>query len=128
MCFVAVIICFNLRKKACLAALANARQKALEICRLMGQCLGRPVFITENIIREWKGECSADLNGSAENDNPPLTAMQRPCVGELDIQRRIKEESLTVKVDVTATFEIKGKFEKLKDTKVVCRSGRRAAK
>jgi len=95
----------------------------------MGQCLGRPVFITENIIREWKGDCATESNGAAGNSLPPLTTLQQPCHGELEIQRRIKEQSLTVKVDVTATFEIRGKFEKMKETKVISKNrGQRPGK
>ena len=118
-------LCVLCRKKTCFAALSNARVKALEVCRLMGQGLGRPIFITENIIREWKGECATDSNNTSEANVPPLISLPRPCNGELEIQRRIKEENLTVKVDVTATFELNGKFEKLKEKKVGSNIGRR---
>jgi len=95
--------------------LSNARQKAVEVCRLLGQSLGRPVFVTENIVREWKGR------GSTASDEPPSgseTAL--PTVeevtqrGPIDIQRRMIEQSITIRVDVTATFEIRQKFDKSK--------------
>lgn len=35
------------RRQACLAALANARQKAMEVCRMLGQTLGRPMSVKE---------------------------------------------------------------------------------
>uniref|UniRef100_H2Y888 Interleukin-1 receptor-associated kinase 1-binding protein 1 homolog n=1 Tax=Ciona savignyi TaxID=51511 RepID=H2Y888_CIOSA len=100
------------RKQTCLTALANARQKALDVCRLMGQNLGRPVFITENVVREWRG------SGAPEQVVPgaeaPLPSVDGVTNGPITVQRRMKEQSLTIRVDVTATFDIRCRLEKEK--------------
>ncbi|XP_076819302.1 interleukin-1 receptor-associated kinase 1-binding protein 1 homolog [Clavelina lepadiformis] len=106
------------RKQTCLTALANARQKAAEICKLMGQALGRPIFITENIVREWKGVGSLDANSVTNNaEQSMLTVAEVTSPGPLEIQRKLRDQSISIRVDVTATFEIRPKFERDKKRK-----------
>ena len=115
------------RKKTCLAALTIARQKASEVCRVMGQSLGRPVFVTENIIREWRGESCEDAGTDTANVAPrPQPKVRDWSDAEIDIQRRVKEQSISVKVDVTATFDINCKFDRCKQTKVISSDKRKS--
>ncbi|XP_078486084.1 interleukin-1 receptor-associated kinase 1-binding protein 1-like [Ciona intestinalis] len=102
------------RKQTCLTALANARQKAVEVCRLMGQTLGRPVFITENVVREWRGCGSPEQSDPPGGVEGPLPTVEDVISGPINVQRRMKEQSVTVRVDVTATFDIRCKLEKEK--------------
>nr|CAB3256794.1 interleukin-1 receptor-associated kinase 1-binding protein 1-like [Phallusia mammillata] len=103
------------RKQACLTALANARQKALEVCRLLGQTMGRPINVTENIVREWRGSGATPSDEPPECAEPPLPTVEEVMTsGPIDVQRRVTEQSITVRVDVTAVFEIRAKLEKNK--------------
>jgi len=90
------------RKKACLLAFANARQKALDLCRMLNQNLGRPITVIENNVNETKGsekdETTDEADLDAEKDH-----------GVIDVQRRMKKETVHLRVDVTATFELKSK-------------------
>ena len=79
----------------------------------MGQSLGRPVYVMENGIREWRGD---DCGGQ----NPP-NGCNVPYGSEIDIQRRMKEKAITIKVDVTATFDIRCRFDRNKETKIFCK-------
>jgi len=90
------------RKKACLLAFANARQKALDLCRMLNQNLGRPITVIENNVNETKGsekdENTDEADLDAEKDH-----------GVIDVQRRMRKETVHLRVDVTATFELKSK-------------------
>ena len=91
-------------------ALVNAREKAMEVCRLVGQNLGRPVFITENIVREWTG---SEEEGPQTPDSPSGSICSAPNWGPIPIKKQLQDNAVTIRVDVTATFEIKS----LKDKK-----------
>ncbi|XP_069091742.1 interleukin-1 receptor-associated kinase 1-binding protein 1 [Pleurodeles waltl] len=79
-----------LRRRVCLAAVGNARRKAQEVCRLVGQTLGKPLLIREDEMKEW--ECQADH----QHDG-------------LSIQQKIKNTTISAASKIFATFEIKGK-------------------
>ncbi|XP_029903779.1 interleukin-1 receptor-associated kinase 1-binding protein 1 homolog [Myripristis murdjan] len=71
----------QLRQQACVAAVENARQKASEISRLLGQSLGRPLLVREEETREWR---KADEEDSASHSRlpcrPTATASSRVAV------------------------------------------------
>ncbi|XP_053565055.1 interleukin-1 receptor-associated kinase 1-binding protein 1 homolog [Bombina bombina] len=81
----------KLRREVCLAAVSNARRKALEVCRLVGQSLGRALVIREEELRELQdqGDSYSALSTS--------------------IQQRIKSGTIYATSKVFATFEIMGK-------------------
>ncbi|XP_075454086.1 interleukin-1 receptor-associated kinase 1-binding protein 1 [Ascaphus truei] len=80
----------KLRREVCLSAVSNARQKAQDVCLLVGQSLGRPLMIKEEEMREWEDQ--------GENNS-----------GSPTIQQKIKSCTLHAASKVFATFEIKGK-------------------
>ncbi|KAM4695544.1 interleukin-1 receptor-associated kinase 1-binding protein 1 [Discoglossus pictus] len=81
----------KLRREVCLAAVSNARRKALEVCHLVGHSLGRALVIREEEMREWEdqGETYSDSSSS--------------------IQQKIKCGTVYAASKVSATFEIKAK-------------------
>ncbi|CAJ0923415.1 unnamed protein product [Ranitomeya imitator] len=78
----------TLRRQVCLNAVSNARRKAQEVCRLVGQSLGKAILIKEEEMKEWEDQ--ADCASSS-------------------IQHRIKGATVYAMSKVSATFEIKGK-------------------
>ncbi|MEE6476434.1 hypothetical protein FKM82_011075 [Ascaphus truei] len=80
----------KLRREVCLSAVSNARQKAQDVCLLVGQSLGRPLMIKEEEMKEWEDQ--------GENNS-----------GSPTIQQKIKSCTLHAASKVFATFEIKGK-------------------
>ncbi|XP_005153360.1 interleukin-1 receptor-associated kinase 1-binding protein 1 isoform X1 [Melopsittacus undulatus] len=84
----------TLRRQVCVAAVANTRQKAQEVCRLFGQSLGKPLLIREEETREWGGHTESHLPNS-----PDL----------LTLQERIQNATAYASCRVFAVFEIKGK-------------------
>ncbi|XP_060712685.1 interleukin-1 receptor-associated kinase 1-binding protein 1 homolog [Hemiscyllium ocellatum] len=85
----------NIRRQACLQAVANSRRKAFEVCRLLGQTLGRPLIVREEEIKETEGSTS---EAQAPDSTRPLT-----------IQQQISNASVTVCSKVYVTFELKSK-------------------
>lgn len=83
----------NLRRQASITAVSNSRQKALEIARFLHANIGRPVSIHEDSVCEWEG--SNDINYDADT---PLT-----------MQQRIEQATVYVKVNCSASFELKAK-------------------
>ncbi|XP_071998182.1 interleukin-1 receptor-associated kinase 1-binding protein 1 [Engystomops pustulosus] len=83
----------KLRRQVCLNAVSNARRKAQDVCRLVGQSLGKAVIIKEEETKEW--EDPADCASST-------------------IQLKIKSATVYVTSKVSATFEIKGKEQNKK--------------
>ncbi|NWS99198.1 IKBP1 protein, partial [Mionectes macconnelli] len=82
----------TLRRQACVAAVGNTRRKALEVCRLFGQSLGKPLLIKEEETKEWGGH--TDLPRSPDS---------------LTLQERIQNATAYASSRVFAVFEIKGK-------------------
>ncbi|XP_073531698.1 interleukin-1 receptor-associated kinase 1-binding protein 1 [Phyllobates terribilis] len=78
----------TLRRQVCLNAVSNARRKAQDVCRLVGQSLGKAIFIKEEEMKEWEdqGDCASS-----------------------SIQHKIKSATVYATSKVSATFEIKGK-------------------
>lgn len=79
----------------------NARQKALDVARLLRQGLGRPLAIREEETTEVEGS----PRGSANGTDGPIT-----------FQQRIANATVTVTVKVFAQFELVSK-EKGRQTK-----------
>ncbi|XP_032195111.1 interleukin-1 receptor-associated kinase 1-binding protein 1 isoform X3 [Mustela erminea] len=91
----------NLRRKACLVAVENARRKAQEVCNVVGQTLGKPLLIKEEETKEWEGQID-DLQSSRLS-------------GSLTIQQKIKSATIHAASKVFITFEVKGKEKKRKN-------------
>ncbi|XP_072912546.1 interleukin-1 receptor-associated kinase 1-binding protein 1 homolog [Hemitrygon akajei] len=85
----------NIRRQACLQAVANSRRKAFEVCRLLGQSLGRPLIVREEETKESEGGASEPL--TPDNTRP------------LTMQQQINNASVTVYSKVFVTFELKSK-------------------
>ncbi|XP_072188940.1 interleukin-1 receptor-associated kinase 1-binding protein 1 isoform X2 [Excalfactoria chinensis] len=84
----------NLRRRVCVAAVGNTRQKAQEVCRLFGQSLGKPLLIKEEETKEWGGHIDSHLSNSSDS---------------LTLQERIQNATAYASCRVFAVFEIKGK-------------------
>ncbi|XP_059256952.1 interleukin-1 receptor-associated kinase 1-binding protein 1 isoform X2 [Mustela nigripes] len=91
----------NLRRKACLVAVENARHKAQEVCNVVGQTLGKPLLIKEEETKEWEGQID-DLQSSRLS-------------GSLTVQQKIKSATIHAASKVFITFEVKGKEKKRKN-------------
>ncbi|XP_067841036.1 interleukin-1 receptor-associated kinase 1-binding protein 1 homolog [Heptranchias perlo] len=85
----------NIRRQACLRAVANSRRKAFDVCRLLGQSLGRPLIIREEETKESEGLAS---ESTPPDNTRPLT-----------LQQQISNTSVTVYSKVFVTFELKSK-------------------
>ncbi|XP_056421899.1 interleukin-1 receptor-associated kinase 1-binding protein 1 isoform X2 [Hyla sarda] len=83
----------KLRRQVCLNAVSNARRKAQDVCRLVGQSLGKAVIIREEEMKEW------------EDQVDPASS---------SLQRKIKSATIHATSKVSATFEIKGKEQNKK--------------
>ncbi|KAM9317392.1 interleukin-1 receptor-associated kinase 1-binding protein 1 [Gastrophryne carolinensis] len=79
----------KLRREVCLNAVCNARRKAQEVCRLVGQSLGKAIVIREDEMKEWEEQGEVNVAAS--------------------FQQKIQSATLYVASKVFATFEIKGK-------------------
>jgi len=116
------------RKQACLLAFANARQKAVDLCKMLNQGLGRPIFVTENVIRERRGCGFGDgdltddggdtgrddvvVGGKKSDVNVPrldLSPVVSTSTDQIDVQRRMRNGTIHIRVDVTATFELRSR-------------------
>ncbi|XP_029452875.1 interleukin-1 receptor-associated kinase 1-binding protein 1 [Rhinatrema bivittatum] len=86
----------KLRRQVCITAVGNAQRKAQEICRLVGQALGKPLLIREEELKEW--ECSTE--------NQPYSST---------VQQKIKNATIFASSKVFVNFEIKGKEKNKKN-------------
>ncbi|XP_070567553.1 interleukin-1 receptor-associated kinase 1-binding protein 1-like [Ptychodera flava] len=84
-----------LRRQACLTAVRNAKQKGIEVARLLRQSLGRPLMIREDYSHEWEGPAANEV--PQDNEVP------------VSFQQRIANATITVSVKVFAAFELKPK-------------------
>nr|XP_002740018.1 PREDICTED: interleukin-1 receptor-associated kinase 1-binding protein 1-like [Saccoglossus kowalevskii] len=84
-----------LRRQACLSAVRNAKQKALEVARMLRQALGKPIMIKEEYSHEWEGPAANEV--PQDNEVP------------ISFQQRISNTTITVSVKVYAAFELKPK-------------------
>ncbi|XP_077977283.1 interleukin-1 receptor-associated kinase 1-binding protein 1-like [Glandiceps talaboti] len=82
-----------LRRQACLTAVRNAKQKALEVARLLRQSLGRPLMVREEYSHEWEGPAANEV--PQDNEIP------------VSFQQRIANSTITVSVKIFAAFELK---------------------
>ncbi|XP_032999171.1 interleukin-1 receptor-associated kinase 1-binding protein 1 isoform X2 [Lacerta agilis] len=82
-----------LRRQVCLAAVGSARQKAQEVCQLLGQPLGKPLLIREEEVKEWEGHLENHLANAPDS---------------LGLQQRLQSATIYVSSRVYAVFEIKG--------------------
>ncbi|KAI8498674.1 PREDICTED: interleukin-1 receptor-associated kinase 1-binding protein 1-like [Branchiostoma belcheri] len=85
----------ELRRQACLLAVRNARQKAVEVARLLRSSVGQPISIKEESCREWEGP---PAQGQSHDQDKPMT-----------YQERIAMATVTVQAKVFASFELKPK-------------------
>ncbi|XP_039264509.1 interleukin-1 receptor-associated kinase 1-binding protein 1 homolog [Styela clava] len=90
----------GIRKQACLTALANARQKAIEVCRMLGQTIGRPICVKEDFCDETLGS-----NSNCQTNEEDHVLLGNPT--SIDLQQRVKANTITIKAQVSATFELK---------------------
>ncbi|XP_028809181.1 interleukin-1 receptor-associated kinase 1-binding protein 1 homolog [Denticeps clupeoides] len=81
-----------LRRRACVAAVENARLKANEVCCILGQALGRPLLVREEESREW------GCGPSEEPASQPVT-----------LQERVDHTAVTAYSRVFVTFDLKPK-------------------
>lgn len=96
---VVVLHSLPLSRQVCVAAVGNTRQKAQEVCRLLGQSLGKPLLIREEETKEWGGHTDSQQPNSP--DSPTL-------------QERILNATAYASCRVFAVFEIKGKENRRK--------------
>ncbi|XP_026174417.1 interleukin-1 receptor-associated kinase 1-binding protein 1 homolog [Mastacembelus armatus] len=65
----------QMRRRACVSAVENAKQKASEVSRLLGQSLGPPLLVKEEETREWRNEDEED--GGKGQGAAPLSHFPR---------------------------------------------------
>ncbi|XP_067558835.1 interleukin-1 receptor-associated kinase 1-binding protein 1 [Pseudorca crassidens] len=92
----------NLRRQACVVAVESAWRKAQEVCNLVGQTLGKPLFIKEEEMKEWEGQID-------DHHSSRLS-------GSLTVQQKIKSATIYAASKVFVTFEVKGREKKKKHT------------
>lgn len=71
----------------CAAAVENARLKAHEVCKLLGQALGRPLAVREEESREWRQEEGVTSTPST-------------------LQEKVEQMSITASSHVFVMFEL----------------------
>lgn len=84
----------SLRRQACVCAVRNAKNKALEVVQMFNQCLGPPVLIREEHYEEFVG------NHTEHGDKAE---------GELTFQQKVAIATVTVIVKIFVIFEIREK-------------------
>ncbi|RXM34060.1 Interleukin-1 receptor-associated kinase 1-binding protein 1 [Acipenser ruthenus] len=89
----------SIRRQVCLVAVGNARHKAKEVCRLVGQSLGRPLVIKEEETKEWEGQSEETEDQSGGSSQPT-------------VNQKIKNATVFVSSRIFASFEIKAKGKK----------------
>lgn len=77
------------RRRVCAAAVENARLKAHEVCNLLGQAVGRPLFVREEESREWRSE------------------QQEGVARTLSLQKKVGQMSVTASSHVFVIFELR---------------------
>ena len=82
------------RRQACVCAVRNAKNKALEVVQMFNQCLGPPVLIREEHYEEFVG------NHTEHGDKAE---------GELTFQQKVAIATVTVIVKIFVIFEIREK-------------------
>ncbi|KAL4661023.1 interleukin-1 receptor-associated kinase 1-binding protein 1 [Arapaima gigas] len=82
----------QLRREVCVAAVASAQHKARDVCRLLGQSLGRPLLVVEEESREWSEGDSGEDSG-----------------GDTTLQQRLRQATVTVSSRVSVSFQIRPK-------------------
>ena len=82
------------RRQACVCAVRNAKNKALEVVQMFNQCLGPPVLIREEQYEEFVG------NHTEHSDKAE---------GELTFQQKVAIATVTVIVKIFVIFEIREK-------------------
>jgi len=100
-----------LRKKVCNMALKNARQKATDLCKDLNQSLGRVITVSENVVREQRGDWEFNFNevreGMFDEQTPKVVRIDFGADEPIDIQRRMKDNTVYLRVDVKASFELR---------------------
>lgn len=82
------------RRQACVCAVRNAKNKALEVVQMFNQYLGPPVLIREEHYEEFVGS-HTEHGDKAE--------------GELTFQQKVAIATVTVIVKIFVIFEIREK-------------------
>ncbi|XP_054752604.2 interleukin-1 receptor-associated kinase 1-binding protein 1-like [Lytechinus pictus] len=93
----------NVRRQACVNAVKNARQKAIEVTRLLRQSLGHPIMIKEEQCHEWEGPAEAQDTSNGQE-------------GPITFQQRLTSGTLNASVKILASFELIPR-EKMKASK-----------
>lgn len=96
---VVVLHSLPLSRQVCVAAVGNTRQKAQEVCRLLGQSLGKPLLIREEETKEWGGHTDSQQPNAPDSQT---------------LQERILNATAYASCRVFAVFEIKGKENRRK--------------
>ena len=89
------------RCQACVCAVRNARNKAMEVVQLFNQTVGLPLVIRELHHEEYCGL-------------PCQTSSVEQCNDQLTFQQRISAASVTVSVKIFVVFEIREKVRSKK--------------
>jgi uncharacterized protein YggE len=90
------------RRQASLTAVKNAKQKAGEMAQFLHAKVGQPLAVREEFCNEWEGPA----DGSHDSDTP------------ITIQQRINHATMHVSVKVSATFELKCRKSKEKNSDI----------
>ncbi|XP_068755376.1 interleukin-1 receptor-associated kinase 1-binding protein 1 homolog [Montipora capricornis] len=86
------------RRQACVCAVRNARNKALEVVQMFNQSLGPPLFIREEQFDEFVGSTNTE---SVHGERTPEEQMT--------FQQRVTLTTVTVNVKIFIVFEIREK-------------------
>ncbi|XP_078355209.1 LOW QUALITY PROTEIN: interleukin-1 receptor-associated kinase 1-binding protein 1-like, partial [Oculina patagonica] len=83
-------------RQACVCAVRNAKNKALEVVQMFNQCLGPPVLIREEHYEEFVGNHTEPSRGDNAEE-------------QLTFQQKVAITTVTVIVKIFVIFEIREK-------------------
>lgn len=88
----------SLRRQACVCAVRNAKNKALEVVQILNQSLGPPMLIKEEHYEEYVG-------------NNKEISLENKDMEHLTFQEKVALATVTVTIKIFAIFEIKEKMK-----------------
>lgn len=90
------MISFVFRRQACVCAVRNAKNKALDVVQMFNQSLGPPVLIREEHYDEFVGNNTELSHGDKAEE-------------QLTFQQKVAIATVTVNVKIFVIFEIREK-------------------
>ena len=87
---------FVFRRQACVCAVRNAKNKALEVVQMFNQSLGPPVLIREEHFDEYVGANMETIHGDRTE-------------AQLTFEQKVALATVTVNVKIFIVFEIREK-------------------